>query len=143
MTLSFTTLRRFDRRREKNTMSAAPPIISPSSNIRTLRDIRLLLLDGIVIAGGVPGMVLLTVGSVVGVAGASALVVWPLSALIGGGMAYFFAGVVSRNPSENGGIAIAAGRVFERRGASVSAVTQWSYWLGWSPTPAIYGATIG
>ncbi len=58
-------------------------------------------------------------------------------------MAFLFANVVSRNAAENGGIAVATARVFEQRIGILPAVAQWSYWLGWAPSPAIYGAMIG
>lgn len=104
---------------------------------------KLLLRQGVAIASGVPALVFVSVGSVASLTGKFSPFVWLVSSVTGFVMAVLFARVNSAFPNQDGGIAAATARVFERKSLPLASLVQWAYWLGWAPSPAIYGVVAG
>lgn len=98
---------------------------------------------GLAVAGGVPALVLVSMGPVAALAGTPSVLVWGLSALMGFLMALAFAELAAASPHLTGGIGILAARALRDRHPALAVIAQWSYWFGWSPALAINGAAIG
>lgn len=98
---------------------------------------------GLAIAAGVPVLVLVSMGSVAGLAGPPSVLVWLVSAAIGCVMAVLFAELADSFPETTGGIGVLSARVLEPRSRTLATASQWSYWFGWSPALAINGILIG
>ncbi|HET6211529.1 MAG TPA: APC family permease [Micromonosporaceae bacterium] len=98
---------------------------------------------GAAIAAGVPVLVLVSMGPVAVLAGPPSVLVWLVSALVGLLMALMFAELAGAHPKVNGGVAVLAATVLRPRSQVLARVSQWSYWLGWSPALAINGLLVG
>ena len=98
---------------------------------------------GLSVAAGVPMLVLVSLGPVAGLVGPVSFVVWALSALIGLLMALVFAELVGLFPEQTGGIAVLSALALRRHGRGFGVLSQWSYWLGWSPALAINSLILG
>src|SRR5690349_11869167 len=94
------------------------------------------------IVAGVPALVFVSVGPVALVVGPGSIALWAISAGVGMLMAVVFASLVSGQEHIAGGIAGAGAAVFRSSSRSLSVLTQWSYWLGWSPALGISAALI-
>lgn len=104
---------------------------------------RIRLSLGLGVAAGVPALVLVSVGSVAGLAGPVSILIWPLSALVGLVMAAAFAELAAALPEQAGGVAVLGARVLRARSRRLALLAQWGYWLGWSPALAISAALVG
>lgn len=98
---------------------------------------------GAAIAAGVPVLVLVSMGPVAALTGPPSVAVWALSAVVGFFMALLFAELAASYPNVNGGVAVLAATVFRPHSRTVARLSQWSYWLGWSPALAINGLLVG
>jgi amino acid transporter len=94
------------------------------------------------IAAGVPALVLVSMGPVATLAGTPSIAVWVLSAVVGFLMALLFAELAGAYPGVNGGVAPLAATVLRPYSRMLARGSQWSYWLGWCPAPAINGLVI-
>jgi amino acid transporter len=97
---------------------------------------------GAAIAAGVPALVLVSMGPVAELAGTASIAVWVLSAAVGFLMALLFAELVGTYPGVNGGVAPLAATVLRPASQLLARTSQWSYWLGWCPAPAVNGLVI-
>lgn len=98
---------------------------------------------GVALAGGIPALVLVSLGPIAGLAGPVAVAVWALAALIGALMTVCFAELVGLRPRQSGGIAVAAACVLRPHNPLLGRMCQWSYWLGWVLAIGINGSLIG
>ena len=96
-----------------------------------------------VVASGVPILVLLSLGPVAVLAGPPSVVVWALAALIGIAMALPFAELVGLFPGQTGGIAISTAQALRPHSRFLGVIVQWSYWLGWTLGLAINAILAG
>jgi amino acid transporter len=98
---------------------------------------------GLAIASGAPVLVLVSAGPVAALTGPASVLIWSASASIGMLMAFAFAELGGSLPGRSGGIAALTAEVLGRRSRTLAAISQWSYWFGWSPTLAINAALVG
>jgi amino acid transporter len=97
---------------------------------------------GIAIVGGVPALVLVSLGPIAAMAGKAAVLVWALSATLGLAMAFTFARLARYYPDVPGGVGILGGYALARK-PWLASLSRWSYWLGWSPGLAVFSAVVG
>lgn len=97
---------------------------------------------GAAIVGGVPALVLVSLGQIASVAGGAAVLVWIVSAALGLIMAFSFAQLPRCFPNVSGGIGVLGSYAHEAKRPWLATATRWSYWLGWSPGLAVYSAVL-
>ena len=97
---------------------------------------------GAAVVGGVPALVLVSLGQISALAGSAAVLVWIASATLGLIMAFSFAQLPRCFPGVTGGLGVLASYTHERDRPWLATATRWSYWLGWSPGLAVYSAVL-
>lgn len=97
---------------------------------------------GAAVVGGVPALVLVSLGQISVLVGSAAVLVWIASATLGLIMAFSFAQLPRCFPGVTGGIGVLASYTHERDRPWLATATRWSYWLGWSPGLAVYSVVL-
>lgn len=97
---------------------------------------------GAAVMGGVPALVLISLGQISVLVGSAAVLVWVASATLGLIMAFSFAQLPRCFPGVTGGIGVLASYTHERDRPWLATATRWSYWLGWSPGLAVYSVVL-
>ena len=100
--------------------------------------------DGFLVALANPGFLIASFGFSVGVLGPwGAVLIWTLSAVIGGMQSWIYQEPAAMFPEKSGGIALYAHEGWKRYSTLVGPIATFGYWFGWSAVLSIFGLVIG
>jgi amino acid transporter len=100
--------------------------------------------DGFVVALANPSFLITGLGgSVLGLGGWGAVILWTASVVIGALHNYVYSELASMFPNLSGGIAIYAHEAWKRYLSFVGPVAAFGYWLGWSVVLSATGVVVG
>ncbi len=100
--------------------------------------------DGFVVALANPSFLITGLGgSVLGLGGWGAVILWTASVVIGALHNYVYSELASMFPKLSGGIAIYAHEAWKRYLSFVGPVAAFGYWIGWSVVLSATGVVVG
>lgn len=100
--------------------------------------------DGFLVALANPGFLIASFGFSVGALGPwGAVLVWTVSALIGGLQSWIYQEPAAMFPDKSGGIALYAHEGWKKYFSLVGPIATFGYWFGWSAVLSIFGLVIG
>lgn len=91
------------------------------------------------VAGGVPPLVLFSMGGISALTGAVGAMVWCLSVIIGFIDAFVYAEIAGLHPRKSGGTAVHGATAWIRYITPAAPMSLWSNWVAWSPVLSIGG----
>jgi amino acid transporter len=100
--------------------------------------------DGFVVALANPSFLITGLGgSVLGLGGWGAVILWTVSVCIGALHNYVYSELAAMFPKLSGGIAIYAHEAWKKYVSFVGPLAAFGYWIGWSVVLSIFGNLIG
>lgn len=100
--------------------------------------------DGFLVALANPGFLIASFGFSVGALGPwGAVLVWTVSAVIGGLQSWIYQEPAAMFPDKSGGIALYAHEGWKKYFSLVGPIATFGYWFGWSAVLSIFGLVIG
>jgi amino acid transporter len=100
--------------------------------------------DGFLVALANPGFLIASFGFSVGALGPwGAVLVWTISAVIGGLQSWIYQEPAAMFPDKSGGIALYAHEGWKKYFSLVGPIATFGYWFGWSAVLSIFGLVIG
>jgi amino acid transporter len=95
------------------------------------------------IASGVPALLVFSVGYIASLTGPISVIIWPISVLIGFGMAFLYAEMAGMFPEKSGGPPVFGAQAWMRYVRPIAPLNIWGYWFAWSPVISIGGLLMG